>query len=287
MKANRLVLPVVLLVVLTVGVGVLNAQKPTTQGDPQPFLGVAYEAAPDAAEGVVIVQVVPGSPAEAAGLLVDDLVTAVDGEPVDTESFVTLIQAKAVGDEVTLTITRNGDSQDLTATLTEAPMRGFGGRGGMFGRGGRDGDFGFDGDFTLEEGFGFLDGMRGMGMLGLPGVQLAILTEQTAVEYNVPQTSGIYVVRVLTDSAAAEAGLKGRDVITAINGEAIESDAALRDLLGAFTEGDTVTLTVLRDEATLEIELSIEALPFRFGFRGPRLDAPGADATPTAPTQKS
>lgn len=84
-------------------------------------------------QGVLIVTVVPGSPADAAGLrggdqamtvngqqlmLGGDVITAVDGEAVGTiEDLVAAIQAKKAGDTVTLTIFRDGEDQTVKATL--------------------------------------------------------------------------------------------------------------------------------------------------------------------------
>ncbi len=46
------------------------------------YLGVVADDRLDSGKGVRIVQVIPGSPAEQAGLKTDDLVTSVAGKPV-------------------------------------------------------------------------------------------------------------------------------------------------------------------------------------------------------------
>ncbi|MFL6288086.1 MAG: S1C family serine protease [Actinomycetes bacterium] len=62
--------------------------------------------------------VTPGGPADQAGMSPGDLVVAVDGEPVATpEEFVVQIRARVPGDQVTLTIVRNGDRLTLPVTL--------------------------------------------------------------------------------------------------------------------------------------------------------------------------
>lgn len=72
--------------------------------------------------GAQIRTVQPGTPADKAGLEVGDVVTAVNGERVDSaESLVAHIREYSVGDKVTLTVLRDSKSQELTATLVAAP----------------------------------------------------------------------------------------------------------------------------------------------------------------------
>lgn len=67
--------------------------------------------------GAQVVSVVDGSPAEAAGLEVDDLITAVDGRNVTSmQSLVALVRAQRVGEPVALTIVRGGEEQQVEVT---------------------------------------------------------------------------------------------------------------------------------------------------------------------------
>ena len=68
------------------------------------------------------VPITPGGPAEDAGLEPGDVITAVDGETVDTyEEFVVAIRTREPGDHVTLEVERDGDvlSVDVTLGSTE------------------------------------------------------------------------------------------------------------------------------------------------------------------------
>ncbi len=68
--------------------------------------------------GARIAEVTPGGGADAAGLRVGDVVTAIDGDPVtDSTELVVAIRDHAVGDQVTLTVDRGGSTEDLTVTL--------------------------------------------------------------------------------------------------------------------------------------------------------------------------
>jgi putative serine protease PepD len=73
--------------------------------------------------GVAVIAVDPGSGADDAGLESSsngegDVITAIDGNPMRTfEDLADYIDSKNVGDEITLTVRRDGESIELTAEL--------------------------------------------------------------------------------------------------------------------------------------------------------------------------
>ena len=70
--------------------------------------------------GVRVQQVMPNSAAQAAGLLAGDVLIAFDGEPVtDLRGYSTLLKAKSPGDQVEVTVLRDGEEKTVTATLGE------------------------------------------------------------------------------------------------------------------------------------------------------------------------
>jgi S1-C subfamily serine protease len=82
--------------------------------------------------------------------------------------------------------------------------------------------------------------------------------------------SGVVILRTSPGSAAAAAGLRGLrterngaivagDVIVAVNGQAIDSVARLQSRLDDYAVGDTVQLTVLRDERRIEVPVRLQA----------------------------
>ena len=71
-------------------------------------------------EGVVVVELVPNSPAASAGLEVGDVITAINGQPVKTEDgAVLMLYDSRVGDSLKLTVLRDGKQTDRTITLTK------------------------------------------------------------------------------------------------------------------------------------------------------------------------
>ena len=74
------------------------------------------------------------------------------------------------------------------------------------------------------------------------GIQLQNIDESMAKMYGMPQ--GVYVYKIMEDSAAAGSDLHEKDIITKLDGEKISNYADLAKLLTYYKSGDTVTLTV-------------------------------------------
>lgn len=77
---------------------------------------------------------------------------------------------------------------------------------------------------------------------GYLGIQLRNIDESMAKMYGMPQ--GVYVYKIMEDSAAAGSDLHEKDIITKLDGEKISNYADLAKLLTYYKSGDTVTLTV-------------------------------------------
>jgi S1-C subfamily serine protease len=78
------------------------------------------------------------------------------------------------------------------------------------------------------------------------GVVPADITPDLAAQFALPVQRGIILRGVGRGTPAAEAGLQVADIITQINGQAINSSGDLRRFLRAAQSGTTATLTVLR-----------------------------------------
>ena len=73
-------------------------------------------------EGVLVIDdeqgVVAGAPADDAGVEPGDVITGIDGRPItQLDELVVAIRAKAVGEDVVLTIQRDGQELEITVTL--------------------------------------------------------------------------------------------------------------------------------------------------------------------------
>jgi len=96
----------------------------------RPFLGVRYQMIDkqtailnEVVEGAYVVEVVDGSPAEKAGIEVEDIIIEFDGKKVrgeNEQSLANLILEKKVGDSVLIKIWRNGEIKTVNVTLTKS-----------------------------------------------------------------------------------------------------------------------------------------------------------------------
>jgi len=95
----------------------------------RPYLGVSYNTISqnvallnNVAQGAFVQEVVSGSPADKAGLKQGDIITKFNGQPVNAQNELsTLIAKNKVGDNISLTVWRDGKTVDLNATLTTVP----------------------------------------------------------------------------------------------------------------------------------------------------------------------
>jgi len=97
----------------------------------RPWIGITYsEITPDMAKklnlpdqmGVIVMEVINGSPAQKAGIQVNDVIKAIDGTPIyKLDDLRNAIKNKKVGDQVSLTIWRNGSTLTISLKLEQMP----------------------------------------------------------------------------------------------------------------------------------------------------------------------
>jgi serine protease Do len=215
---------------------------------------------PATTRGALVVEVTPGSPAERAGLrgstqttqidgldaqIGGDVITAVDAQPVrDFEDLTTyLARTGRVGQDVNLTILRNGNIQSVTVTLAARP-------GQM--------------EITEAPRPGTTPDVQPAPMPGgvFLGVTGMTLTPEIAQAMDLGDQQGVLVVEVSPNSPAERAGLQGSDepvslnnqrmmiggdVITAVDGQRITAVEELVAAVRSKSGGDSITLTIIRD----------------------------------------
>ena len=104
------------------------------------------------------------------------------------------------------------------------------------------------------------------GRVPTPGIGIVSGSPAIAAKLGV---DGIIVMRVLPDTPAAKAGLRGvdpetgaiGDIITAANGHPVRTIADLSAILNEVGIGKPVTLTLMRDGATREVKLDVADIP--------------------------
>ncbi|MEG1679023.1 MAG: Do family serine endopeptidase [Stenotrophomonas sp.] len=102
---------------------------------------------------------------------------------------------------------------------------------------------------------------KGVVVRGTLGVETQNLTPQIARGLGLEEARGALVTRVLAGSGAAAAGVKAGDVVTAINGQRVDSAQALHNFEGLSTVGRTVDLEVRRDGKPLQLKATLKEQP--------------------------
>ena len=91
---------------------------------------------------------------------------------------------------------------------------------------------------------------------GYLGIQGQNIDETAANMYGMPR--GIYVYKIVEDSAASKSDLREKDIITKFDGQTVRTMANLKDMLTYYKGGDTVNLTVQSLENGQYVERTVE-----------------------------
>ena len=108
-------------------------------------------------------------------------------------------------------------------------------------------------DCTEENGKKVCVGRMGRGFgFGFPGgtflgVELTETTPELREHLGGPRDAGVLISRVEAETPAAQAGIQVGDIVTSVDGEAIESAHDLRRAIASRESGDAVTIEVYRD----------------------------------------
>lgn len=175
--------------------------------------------------GIAITSVVPDSPGAKAGLQTGDVITQVNGTPVDERgSLQVLVAGIPPGSQVHLKVFRNGSYKDVTVTLAEYPNKLLAGNNP-------------DDDDNQP-------GMNGSGEKGaLKGVSVQTLTSEIRQQLNVPAgAKGVVVTEVDQESVAAQEGLRQGDVIEQVNHKPVTNVAEFN---AAMKQGEGSGSTLL------------------------------------------
>jgi len=292
-------IPAAVLAVGPAGGGRDKGTKPETQADRTIVLGAGPDVQllgvggpeigvtirdGDKGEGVIVNDVRTGGPASKAGIKAGDTIIEFDGEKVRSSRQLTrLVQESLAGRSAKIAVTRDGKRVDLAVTpevradgewsralqgdtdklrqelrdqLREVPRQGelfqFGGDAYRFRmpapgqlemvpRGGWSGPF---------EGF-FQPG-------GRLGATIQEMTPQLATYFGAKE-GGVLVTAVTEGSAAAQAGLKAGDVVTAVNDKGIKTSADLVRALSEAGDNAEVAIAIVRDHKPMTVKAKLEA----------------------------
>ena len=146
--------------------------------------------------GVLVGDVSPSSPAQAAGLQRGDIILEVNGKPMtDSNQLRMTISMMQPGSEAKLKVVHDGSQRELTIKLHELPTE------------------------QAEN-----DHQTGDQQQAPAGVEVANLTPEMAQQLNLPPTTtGVVVKRVSPSSPLADSGLREGDVVQEVNHQPVKN----------------------------------------------------------------
>ena len=244
-------------------------------GGSRPEIGVSVrdvEEAAEGAEGAVVTDVRADGPAEAAGIEAGDVIVEFDGERVrGARQLARLVEETPAGRAAPVRVLRGGSPMTLSVTPAESS-----GRAARVPRGFADRirvevdeledrraeiaerarEFAESEELAVLRGLpevfrGFATRRAGRARLGIRAESVrGQLAEYFGTE------AGILVEHVDDGTPGAAAGLRAGDVITAIDGQAVDDLGALRRQLARLEPGAAFGVTIVRDRA--ETSLTVE-----------------------------
>jgi len=168
--------------------------------------------------GVLVASVVPGDPADQAGIQPNDIITKVGGKKITTSRDLTNLAAKlGVGDTARVTVLRDGRLKTLKVKVGKRPLT-----------------MAAASDHQRQE------------KEGEYGFEVTELTPQVAQRYNVKDTAGVIVINVDPKGKAHEAGIQQGDLIIEVNRKNVASVKDFKNLIDQHKKENGINLLVKR-----------------------------------------
>lgn len=182
--------------------------------------------------GVIVSDVAPGSPADVAGVKVQDIITSIDGTPVgNLPSVGTRLFMRRGGEKIKLVVLRGAEKLSFDVLVVELPH---------------------DVDRLAD----LADPNKSLvSKLGIVGVEIDPKLAATLPGLRV--SSGVLVAARAADPSV-DISLTTGDVIHAINGVEVETMAALRSNLDHLASNTAVVLQIERDGRLMFVSFELD-----------------------------
>ena len=179
----------------------------------------------DKPQGALVSEVLPGSPAEKAGIQSGDVILELGGKKLEGLGALRgAVMLMKPGDEAVMTVRRNGQDMTITATISENPE----------------------------------NEAQGASVEETTGLMLEPVTPELAKRFNLDTKTGLLIVKIDSESQAYLSGLRTGHVILAINGRSVSTvDEFARTIQSAST-GGRLLLQVKVGQSIRFVPLTIE-----------------------------
>lgn len=168
-------------------------------------------------EGVLVVQVFPGDPAEKAGIVTQDIVLEINGKKVkNSRTLSRMIADIKVGDKADIKLLRDGKEKTISVTVSKREDKRV---------------------VSAKPQKAYEEEL---------GIKVSALTPEIAQQFKISESAGVIVVNVAPDSKGAEAGMQLGDVIKEINHMPVSTVESFRTAIDGVKKGDAVQMFILR-----------------------------------------
>jgi len=189
--------------------------------------GLGLEGTP---EGVKVIGIAHGGPAQRAGLRVRDVILTVDGQAVSTpKDVIAIVTSMAPGASLSLSVSRRGEEKVVTPSLGTRPT-----------------------EAALMKMFD--------GWIGVDAIELPASLRQ---HFGAPAEAGVMIASIKSGSPAEAAGLAVGDVVFEIDGEPVHSLNTLRNLIASSGVENRIEIRAMRDGAEMTLEPLVASRPDR------------------------
>ncbi|MCD6363493.1 MAG: DegQ family serine endoprotease [Synergistetes bacterium] len=176
-------------------------------------------------KGVIVADIVHGSPADKAGLRRGDVILAVNGKPVNSPAELQIaIRSHKAGEKVKLKVWRRKETITIFVKLGELPQ---------------------------EE----ISSIKPRIDIG---IRVSNITPDLAHKYRLTEASGVVITYVEPNSPADMAGLQVGDVIKQLNGHEIRNMRDWNRALSGVKRGQTLVFLISRGGRTFFVSISVE-----------------------------
>jgi serine protease Do len=177
--------------------------------------------------GALVADVVSGGPADQSGIKRGDVIVAFDGRTIrESRELPYIVASTPVGKTVSVQLIRKREKKNVQAKVEELRS-------------------------SVEELPSGSEPEHGLGMT------LEEITPELAKQYDLPESSGLIIVKVEGNSPAGEADLRDGDIILEVDQTPVKRLATFISIIRRYKKGDTVLFLINREGATLFVTLTI------------------------------
>jgi serine protease Do len=180
-------------------------------------------------EGALVSNVIKGSPADHAGLQIEDIILRYNGRPVENAAQLrNAVYMMKPGSEIILTVLRKDQTLEIPVTV---------------------------GDFSESAEHGAITQKNQL------GIEVESLTPELARNLGYTNEQGVVITRVSPSSVAALAGLKKGALILAVNRQKVTNVSEFNQALAETAENKPILLQIKQGDLHLFISLQSQNAP--------------------------